>query len=805
MSASGSEGIRPFGDYLLLGEIAVGGMGIVYRARQISLNRPVALKVIRGAAFYGAAVLQRFRTEAEAVANLEHPNIVPIYEIGEHDGCHYFSMRLLEGGNLGDLVKDRRYEIERSNRREVQGRIATLLSKIARAVHHAHQRGILHRDLKPSNILLDEHGEPYLSDFGIAKFLESDHNQTQTDAVLGTPGYMSPEQAAGKNRLVTIASDTYGLGAVLYHLLTHKPPFEGESVVEILEGIQLRDPIRPRGINAEVDPDLETICLKCLEKEPVRRYASAEGLAEDLERWLRSEPIRARRVPTWERVFKWVKRHPRTTALGGGVLASLILGAVGITWQWQRAEKERGMTHETDIRRRLQKVEELFAKDDGLGAVASLGRLLREQPANRVVTERLLNTLSERVFLLPLANVATITRPPERVRSSRDGTAKVIGIGTTTLHFSNAEGVTWTISNAHSRVIRDLRFSPDGERIVSASADSQVTIWNAQTGSNDRQFKHDAPVYHAEFSPDGRWVATASRDGTARVWNANTGLQIISINVSVNHPSSVSRACFSPDGTKLLTVCDDGSLRIWNAENGKAVSEPLRFQGRIDDASFLSEGRIAAFRAEQSRAFQLSAGLQLWKAHDLSLLENAVNSAPIRIEPSGQKLVASETTLAVSNDRKLHVITSGNSARIWDAQTLIPTRAELLHHDAAVSSADFSQDRLRVATSAANRTVRVWDVATGQPLTDWIHSPEPVARVAFSADGHWIVASSGWKMRLQIAAAPVPNWLPDLAQSMTDKVSFERASLASFFSIRERLLRSVNEDFITVWAKEFVR
>jgi serine/threonine-protein kinase len=272
---------RLIGDYELLGEIARGGMGVVYRARQRSLNRLVALKVIRDGARARPDDAQRFRTEAEAVANLDHPNIVPIHEVGDHSGCSFFIMKLVEGGSLADWLKEWGADSRGA---------AQLVAVVARAVQHAHDRGILHRDLKPSNILIDDRGQPLVADFGLARRVAGDSDLTQTGAVLGTPSYMAPEQATGRKGAITTATDIHGLGAILYALLTGKPPFRGETPLETLEHVREHAPEPPSTIHRAVDRDLETICLKCLEKDPRKRYGSALAVAEDLERWLAGEP-----------------------------------------------------------------------------------------------------------------------------------------------------------------------------------------------------------------------------------------------------------------------------------------------------------------------------------------------------------------------------------------------------------------------------------------------------------------------------------------------------------------------------------
>ena len=312
---------RFLGEYELLEEIARGGMGVVYRARQDKLNRLVALKLIRSGSLAGADDLRRFRQEAEAIAELDHPHIIPIYEIGQEDDQPYFSMKLIEGGNLTRHIP---------RLKDDPGAVAALMAKVARAVHYAHQRTILHRDIKPSNILLDEHDEPYVTDFGLAKRIGPDSGTaaTVTGAVMGTPAYMPPEQARGGTKSVTTAADVYSLGATLYEALTGQPPFAGDSAGEIMRQVLDQEPARPRSINPKLDRDLETICLKCLAKEPARRYGSAEALAEDLERWRAGMPITARPVPAWEKAVKWVKRQPALAALVL-VLPLALLGLIG--------------------------------------------------------------------------------------------------------------------------------------------------------------------------------------------------------------------------------------------------------------------------------------------------------------------------------------------------------------------------------------------------------------------------------------------------------------------------------------------
>src|SRR5437899_2188462 len=314
---------KDFGDYELLQEIGHGGQGVVYRARQKSLNRIVALKVIGLAHWATEAHVKRFRMEAEAAAHLDDPRIVPIYEIGERDGACYFSMKLIEGGQLDKII---------GNELMPGRKAAELMAKLAHTLHHAHQNGVLHRDVKPGNILLDAKGEPHLTDFGLARLVETESTVTRTLEVLGTPSYMAPEQAVGNNAAISSVTDVYGLGAVLYQLLTGQPPFAGGTTYETIKLLLDTEPRQPRLLNPKMDRDLSTICLKCLEKDPKRRYSSALDLAQDLERRLKHEPIQARRTGIFARGRKWVQRNP-TSALLTASLIALAAAAGWIIWK----------------------------------------------------------------------------------------------------------------------------------------------------------------------------------------------------------------------------------------------------------------------------------------------------------------------------------------------------------------------------------------------------------------------------------------------------------------------------------------
>jgi len=383
---------RLFGDYELIEQIGRGGMGVVYKAREVALNRTVALKMILAGELASPALIERFQIEAEAAANLHHPNIVPIYAIGEHGGHHYFSMELVEGQSLDKVLTEFRLpkgtncSLGRAALREAHAEIARLLATVARAMEYAHGRGILHRDLKPSNILIGPGRTPFLTDFGLAKIANRGDSPTETGSIVGTLKYMAPEQAKGQKG--SAASDIYSLGAILYELLTGQAPFEAEPPIEILRQLTELEPERPQRVNPLVDSDLATICLKCLEKDAQRRYASAGDLAADLERWERFEPIRARRANGFVRVQQWTRRN-RT---GAALIATLCVGltTVFVLWQLKRLETRRAQFMVNTFRQ--ETVSELMSlggpplpfveiNSDGVRA------LVNDRPSSRAVSK----------------------------------------------------------------------------------------------------------------------------------------------------------------------------------------------------------------------------------------------------------------------------------------------------------------------------------------------------------------------------------------------------------------------------------
>jgi tetratricopeptide (TPR) repeat protein len=359
--------IRYFGDYEIVREIARGGMGIVYQARQISLNRTVALKTILAGQLADDHAVRRFYIEAEAAASLDHPGIVPIYEVGEHEGQHYFSMGFVQGESLSRQI---------ANGPLPSRRAAEIVRRVALAIEFAHDRGVIHRDLKPANILLDSEGNPRVTDFGLAKKVEADSGLTGSGQIMGTPSYMPPEQARGDRASVGPSADVYALGATLYALVTGRPPFQAASVMDTILQVLNEEPVPPRRLDPSLNRDLQTICLKCLEKEPARRYASAAALGEDLRRFLVGEPVLARPVGRLERAWRWCRRNPVVAGLTASLALALVIGFVGITWGWLEARRQRSQA-EQNFRQAEQNFQmAMHAVDDYLTRVSE-SRVLR--------------------------------------------------------------------------------------------------------------------------------------------------------------------------------------------------------------------------------------------------------------------------------------------------------------------------------------------------------------------------------------------------------------------------------------------
>jgi WD40 repeat protein len=536
-----------FGDYELLAEVARGGMGVVYRARQRSLNRVVALKMVLGCRADGSQGHHRFLAEARAVARLSHPNIVPIYEVGEQDGQPFFTMEFFSGGSLRE-----RLEPMPSDQRG----IARLMATVAQAVEHAHRRGILHRDLKPTNVLLDDRGEPHVADFGLAKHLGEESDLTKAGAIVGTPSYMAPEQARAETDLST-AVDVYGLGAMLYELLTGRPPFRKNTPLETMMAAVTEDPIPPRQWQPDVDADLETICLKCLAKVPMDRYGSAEALANDLERWLRGEPIHARRAPWVERAAKWCRRQPVLAAALGSVTVAafglLVLG--GFLWQnaEARAQAVQSLNQaqiqlaQIDVKR--QKAEEKKTQAEQLADKqrqrADAQKLLADKIAAEVqqLEKQALEAAKKLADAQAEARRTTYAADMQLAQAAWQ-TENVVAAGDLLNRYRKPDG---------KEDVRGLEWHYLHRQLHAARLS-----WRDSTDP-----KAFAALVALAISPDGKTIVTAPVSGKTKLWNLADGKLLRTLdpkrsNIKGMSFGNVTGSFFEDDGRRLVLVIRRG-------------------------------------------------------------------------------------------------------------------------------------------------------------------------------------------------------------------------------------------------------
>lgn len=687
-------GMAAWGDFDQIQMLARGGMGVVFKARQRRLNRWVAVKLISGGTLAAPDFLKRFRLEAEAAAALEHPNIVPIYEVGEAAGQPFFSMKLLEGGTLVDRARRARLGA---------GEAGRLMAKVARAVHHAHQRGILHRDIKPNNILLDSVGEPYLTDFGLAKLIAQDSTLTHTIAVLGTPAYMSPEQARGEARVLTTATDVYGLGAVLYELLTGQPPFAGGTSLETVRLVLEHEPRRPSLLNPAVDRDLETICLKCLEKESGRRYGSAEALADDLERWLLHEPIRARRASTAERLAKWVRRRPAVAALSALALTALTaLVLLSAIFSLRLGEARRSVAREAEANRQ--------------GHL----RLLVADATRAVEAGDFMSAL------LPLVEaVQRDEGSAAREQLQRQRLAALLRQCPRLSHL-------WL----HPSQVLHAALSPDGRRVATATDDGTAHVYSLDSGDRvGSPLIHTSAVIQVAFSPDGGRLAVQDFTGWTRLWEVETGRLL---GPALPHRAAYHQAmAFSPDGA-LLAATGPDQAQVWKADGSGAPAFSLTNAGRMRGLGFNASGSalIAGGTEQIASLWRVSdgtpTGLRLEHPAPLRAAfflkgDHAVATIAedrvLRIWDPIRGILLRDTTphradilaWSASPDGS-RVATAGfdNTAKIWSTTEAGPPLA-VLPHQAGVDTVNFSADGTRILTGSYDGTAQVWDAQTGEP------------------------------------------------------------------------------------------
>lgn len=596
------------GDYELLEEIGRGGMGLVYRARQRSLERTVAVKVLTLGPLAGAEEIRRFRGEASAAGCLQHDNIVRIHEVGVHEGRHFIVMDHVEGEGLNDIVRSGPLEGKQA---------ARYLRDIARAIDYAHQRGIIHRDLKPSNILIDADDRPRITDFGLAKKLDGSQDLTLTGQALGSPSYMAPEQASGGQGKVNRQTDVYALGALLYHLITGRPPFVGPTIPDTLAQVQNDEPASPRLLNPKAPADLETIALKCLEKEPPRRYGSAGEVADELDRFLKDELIQARPVSRPEKAWRWCRRRPALTTSLALLALAVVAGSVGVTWQWRRAkaqaEDNRGQLYAADmsvVHRAIEDGNLTLARQilenhiprpgqtdlrgwewryfwgqtrqTPLFTIDVTGNRLAAPPDGKMLA---VGGTDQQVRLVDIALRQVVRTLPAAYAEiggqafSCDG--RFLAIASRDSYLQGTEGCVTVVDLQDGRTIR--RFPSDRPRVRWAPAEpvlafangSTVMLWNPSDPEQKPARLEGAGAVFA-FSPDGQFLAAGLANRTLSIWDLATRQPCHSVEFTGRPFPQLQALEFTPDGGALLLTQEDGRLLKWSFSEGEPPREIQR-------------------------------------------------------------------------------------------------------------------------------------------------------------------------------------------------------------------------------------
>jgi WD40 repeat protein len=693
---------RHFGEFELLGEIGRGGMGVVYKARQRCPDRVVALKVLRAGALASDAEVRRFQAEAEAAGRLQHPGVVAVHAFGEHDSRHYLVMEFVEGVSLATLANGKPLPARQA---------AAVVQHIAAAVQHAHSRGVVHRDLKPANVLLASGAAsaprgsnvvnpggadaaplagpvPKITDFGLAGRLGDDCRLTATGQVLGTPVYLPPEQAKGGRAPFTPAGDIYGLGAILYELLTGRPPFTAASPAETLLQVLEQDPVPPRRLNLAVPRDLETVCLKCLRKEPHRRYTSAADLAADLGRFLAGEPVTARPVGLAERAIKWAKRRPFAAALLVVAVAAAAVGVWGVGEVAAARQTATLRAREADADKRLAAAHRYYALVSGV--------------AERAADPRPGWTWQGLAEVREAAGLDTDARDPVRLRSLA---VQCLAATDVRLVATLAEGV-----NAFCLV-----FSPDGRRLAVGPHNGlgvcKVLVYDV--ASRRLAYELGIPSSASEtkqtgvralsYSPDGRWLAAGTRNGELHLWD--TAAAVPQRTFRPAHNAEITGLAFHPDGRRLVTGSTDETVAVWRAADAQELA------------------RVNIGHAVKSLAFRPD-GAELWcgAAHQIGQVSRAGTR---RLTVAGEQLPLTVThqlhaaysldgrTIA-SSQREVDLCLTQTTAGLQDTDWLLYEPGARFAHQSELKHLEFVRHGALLASANMDRTVKLWDVPSGR-------------------------------------------------------------------------------------------
>lgn len=761
---------QQFGDFKILGKIAQGGMGVVYRARQESLNRLVALKLLATGAVAAPDRYTRFRTETEAVATITHPNIVPIYGVGEIDGQPYFVMKLIEGGSLSQRLEEltpaflaKSGLVDRREFQSRERRVVEIMISICLAIQYTHERGILHRDLKPNNILLDEDGEPHITDFGLAKILEKDSGLTESFAVMGTPGYMAPEQANGRSSQTTTATDVYGLGAIFYELLCGEPPFKEATPLATMRRVTESEPEAVRRRCRQVDSDLETVCLKALSKEPRQRYASAQCMADDLVRWSAGKAVLARPISYAEKSWRWTRRNPLASSLAAliFILLSVIgVGSLLLSWHVTQLYRE---SEALVTGFQLDEVEELLSGDDSMTGIALLGRILEHDSNHEVAATRLVSALIHRDLAIlgrePLRHGAAIfdvklsSNQKHVVALGTDGRLSVWRLGTTEAKRVELAGQPGRVS------CFDINAS--GDRLVAGCASGDMVVWDLADGREVNAFPllHDRPVLTITIGCEGQKVATGDQGGVVQVWQLADGTRLAE---PLRHDGPVRSVVLNRFVDEVMVVSGRESVHVWDVEDGRRVAGPFRHIGQIRGARVDPlERRILTFGAGPK--------VVIWDIQEnRPVTVNIEHKAPITdagFSPDGRLVVTvGEDGYARVFDsmsgkflrefsaratrieqlcfdplgKSLLLIASGGSCQLWDPDGG-SMRVNAIRHPGNVRVGLFAPDGRSIVTGGEDGFVRFWKVGKRPKWRTMVRHSGPVNDARFLPDGRALV------------------------------------------------------------------
>jgi WD40 repeat protein/tRNA A-37 threonylcarbamoyl transferase component Bud32 len=712
--------LRYFGDYEILNEIAQGGMGIVYKARQLSLGRLVALKMIRSGQLASAHEVERFHREAQAAANLQHPNIVAIHEVGEHERQHYFSMDFVDGPSLAQLIAG-------SPQPAIQS--ASYVRTIAQAIDYAHQRGVLHRDLKPANILIDPTGQVRITDFGLAKRMEADSGLTHTREILGTPSYMPPEQAAGQWADVGPPSDVYSLGAILYELLTGRPPFRGETATDTLAQVLHDEPIAPRRLNPKVPRDLETIALKCLQKDCKQRYPTARDLADELDRFREGKPIEARPVARPTRLWRWCRRNRMVAALGAAAGTLLLVLATGgpivAVREADKAAYIRGLL--TENRGLLSRAEEGERRAKTEAEEARVQRD-RARQATREVEQRAVEERRAKY-------VADMKRAEYFWGIDNLGVVRaILDRYLPTAQQEDLRGFEWyywwrrchqeLLILRHDAEVQRVAASPDGVWLACAEVGGTIGLWDMKTAQRKHTFQlENADCVALAFAEDGATLAAGGGQGRVMMWDVGSGAVVYT--GTYGYPTG-SRTCVAFDA-----AC---GRYAWSPLENVFVRDRLAGE----DKAFALEGALSGLQVVD-HGVQIVAGPTLnFIAKSLGITWFAsAESAPPRRARGGPVFC-----MAISRAGDLVAAGGfGGSLKVWSMADH-KQKLELRGHEGVVWSVAFSPSGKMLASGAADGKIIFWDVERGAKTVEFLAHAGGVSDVLFLSSGNSL-ASAG--------------------------------------------------------------